>query len=123
MRECLRFLVSRWFLSFVGVALLAVLVWFFGPFLAFLGRLDRPRSLVIAAMLADLARRSICARLRRRRREAALVEGVTAAAPDPTVTASAEEVAALRDKLTAALDAAEAGARHHAAISTSSPGT
>ena len=33
MRAVLRFLGSRWFLSFVGVVLLAVLVWFFGPFL------------------------------------------------------------------------------------------
>ena len=32
----LRFFVSRWFLSLVGTALLSVLVWVFGPFLAML---------------------------------------------------------------------------------------
>ena len=36
MRAVLRFLGSRWFLSFIGVVLLSVLVWLFGPFLAFL---------------------------------------------------------------------------------------
>ena len=36
MRAVLRFLGSRWFLSFIGVALLSALVWLFGPFLAFL---------------------------------------------------------------------------------------
>ena len=50
MRAVLRFLGSRWFLSFVGVALLSVLVWLFGPFLEFLeGWIAR--TIVIAAML------------------------------------------------------------------------
>ena len=31
MKAFLRFLLSRWVLSFVGVAILAVLVWLFGP--------------------------------------------------------------------------------------------
>ena len=50
MRAVLRFLGSRWFLSFLGVALLGVLVWLFGPFLAFLEDWI-PRAIVIAAML------------------------------------------------------------------------
>ena len=29
--QALRFLLSRWVLSFVGIAILAVLVWLFGP--------------------------------------------------------------------------------------------
>ena len=50
MRAVLRFLGSRWFLSFVGVVLLSVLVWLFGPFLEFLeGWIAR--AIVIAAML------------------------------------------------------------------------
>ena len=36
MRAVLRFLGSRWFLSFIGVALLGLLIWWFGPFLSFL---------------------------------------------------------------------------------------
>ena len=50
MRAVLRFLGSRWFLSFVGVALLAILVWLFGPFLSLLeGWIAR--LIVILAML------------------------------------------------------------------------
>ena len=36
MNAVLAFLVARWFLTFVGTALFAVLLWFFGPFLEFL---------------------------------------------------------------------------------------
>ena len=36
MRAILRFLGSRWFLTFVGVVLLSLLVWWFGPFLSLL---------------------------------------------------------------------------------------
>ena len=103
MNAVLAFLVARWFLTFVGTALFAVLLWFFGPFLEFLESWV-VRLVLIAAMLAIWLGANLLLDWRRRRREAALVEGVAAAAPDPTVTASAEEVAALRDKLTAALD-------------------
>ena len=34
--KALRFLASRWVLSFVGVVILALLVWFFGPLLPLL---------------------------------------------------------------------------------------
>ena len=36
MRAVLRFLGSRWFLTFIGVLLVGLLIWFFGPFLGFL---------------------------------------------------------------------------------------
>jgi len=36
MKPILEFLLSRWFLSFVGTALLGVLVWFFGPLVSLL---------------------------------------------------------------------------------------
>src|SRR5215218_4857629 len=103
MNAVLTFLVARWFLTFVGTALLAVLLWFFGPFLAPLESWA-VRLALIAAMLAIWVGANLLLDWRRRRREGALVEGIAAAAPDPTATASAEEVAALRDKLTAALD-------------------
>src|SRR5271167_2566405 len=99
MRAVLRFLGSRWFLSFVGVALLGVLVWLFGPFLSFLEDWI-PRAIVIAAMLLIWAGVNFWLDRRRRKNEAALVEGVTAVQADPTVAASAEEVAAMREKLT-----------------------
>ena len=61
MRAVLRFLGSRWFLSFVGVALLGVLVWLFGPFLAFLEDWI-PRAAVIAVMVLIWAGREFLAR-------------------------------------------------------------
>src|SRR5690242_14752422 len=36
MNAVLAFLVSRWSVSFIGTALLAAILWFFGPFLAWL---------------------------------------------------------------------------------------
>ncbi len=102
MRAVLRFLGSRWFLSFIGVALLAVLVWLFGPFLAFLEDWI-PRAIVIAAMLLIWAVVNFWLDRRRRKREAVLVQGVTAVQVDPSAAASAEEVAAMRDRLTTAL--------------------
>ncbi|HEY2617037.1 MAG TPA: type VI secretion system membrane subunit TssM [Acetobacteraceae bacterium] len=102
MRAVLRFLGSRWFLSFVGVALLGVLVWLFGPFLTFLeGWL--PRVIVVAMMLLIWAGVNFWLDRRRRKNEAALVQGVTAVQVDPTAAASAEEAAAMRERLTTAL--------------------
>src|SRR6266545_4213394 len=102
MRAVLRFLASRWFLSCIGVALIAVLVWLFGPSLSSLeGWISR--TAVIAVMLLIWGGVNFWLDRRRRKNESALVEGVTAAQADPTAAASAEEVAAMRDKLTTAL--------------------
>ena len=102
MSAVLAFLVARWFLSFIGTALLAALVWFFGPFLeAFESWVVR--LAIILVMFALWAGINLLLDWRRRRRDRALTEGVAAGAPDPAGLASAEEAAALRDKLTAAL--------------------
>ena len=74
MRAVLRFLGSRWFLSFIGVALLGVLVWLFGPFLSFLEDW-LPRAIVIAVMLLIWAGVNFWLDRRRRKNEAALVAG------------------------------------------------
>ena len=102
MRAVLRFLGSRWFLSFIGVALLSVLVWLFGPFLSFLeGWITR--AIVIVVMLLIWLGVNFWLDRRRKKNEDDLVEGVTAAQADPSAAASAEEVAAMREKLTTAL--------------------
>ena len=100
MRAVLRFLGSRWFLTFVGVVLLGVLVWLFGPFLSWLEDWQ-PRVIVIAAMVLLWAGLNFWLDRRRRKREAALVRGVTAV--DPAAAASADEAAAVHEKLTTAL--------------------
>jgi type VI secretion system protein ImpL len=103
MNTVLAFLVARWSLSFVGAALLAGILWIFGPFLAPLEGWGVRLALVLM-IFALWAGANLLLDWRRRRREAALAAGVAAAAPDPSAVASAEEVAALRDNLTTALD-------------------
>jgi type VI secretion system protein ImpL len=103
MSAVLAFLVARWVLSFVGTALIAALVWFFGPFLDALEGWV-PRLVIILLMFAAWAGINLLLDWRRRRREAALAAGVADTASDPVANASAEEVAALHEKLTTALD-------------------
>jgi type VI secretion system protein ImpL len=98
----LRFLGSRWFLSFVGVALLCVLVWVFGPFLGFLeGWLTR--AIIIAVLALLWLGINFWISWRRNKADAALAKGAAETARDATAAASAEEVAAMGDKLTQAL--------------------
>ena len=100
----MRFFVSRWFLSFIGVVLLSLLVWWFGPFLSFLESWIT-RAIVIAVMVLIWAVVNFLVDRRRKKNDAALVEGIAAGPKeDPTAAASAEEVAAMREKLTTALN-------------------
>ena len=96
------FFVSRWFVTFVGTALLALLVWFFGPFVPFLEGWGL-RLAIVVAMLALWAGLNLLFDLRRARCNSALAKGVAEAPPDLAAAASAEEAAALQDKLTTAL--------------------
>jgi type VI secretion system protein ImpL len=96
------FLVSRWFITFVGTALLALLVWFFGPFLAFLEAWGIRLAIVIV-MPALWAGLNLLLDIRRAQRDAALAKGATEPAVDPAALASADEVAAVQEKLTGAL--------------------
>jgi type VI secretion system protein ImpL len=102
MGAVLRFLGSRWFLSFIGVLLIGLLIWFFGPFLAFLESWV-PRAIIIAVMVVIWLGVNFWLDHRRKKNDDALMAGVTATAADPSLAASAEEVAAMRDKLTNAL--------------------
>ena len=99
----MRVLLSRWVLSFVGVVLLALLLWWFGPFLDFLESWI-VRAAIIVVMLLIWFGVNFSLDRRRKKNDAALVEGVAAGpAVDPSIAASAEEVAAMREKLTTAL--------------------
>jgi type VI secretion system protein ImpL len=102
MKSVISVLVSRWLLSFVGTALLAVLIWFFGPLVPYLGSRIVRLAIVVAMLLVWLLV-NVLIDVRARRREKALTDGVTAAKADPTVAAKADEVAALRERLTTAL--------------------
>ena len=75
MRAVLNFLLSRWVLSFVGVAILALLVWFFGPLVELLeGWLARLVVIVVLVLLWAVSNLSID--LYRRRREKKLENSV-----------------------------------------------
>ncbi len=100
MKKILGFFVSRWFLSLIGVAVLAALLWFFGPFIAALAGIVVRLAIILLLLLVWLGVNLWLDR-RRRQRDAALAAGVAAATPD--ANAGAEEVAALSDRLKTSL--------------------
>lgn len=103
MEGILRFFVSRWFLSLTGVAAIAALVWWFGPFVPFL-EVWWARLIVIAVLLLAWIGVNLLLDRKRRKNEADLVKGVTdSAKAGGSAAASAEEVAAMTEKLTTAL--------------------
>ncbi len=93
----LRVLASRWVLSFVGMALLAALVWVFGPLLPALEPV-LTRVLVIQAMLVVWGAANMLLTWRRRSRDSALTAGVAGSG-----LAASEEAAAVGEKLRSAL--------------------
>ena len=94
MNRLLGILISRWSISLFGTALLAGLVWIFGPLAPALE--DWPIRLVLVfVILLVWAVANLVIELLRRGRDSALAAGVAAG--------TAEEAAALRDKLTTAL--------------------
>jgi type VI secretion system protein ImpL len=100
---------NRWFRTFLGAALLAVIVWFFGPLLG-IGALhpldsDLARIIAVVVIFVGWLIENLIHKLRANKREKALAEGVAAQAADPNETASAEEVALLADRLKEALAA------------------
>ena len=100
--KALRFLASRWVLSFVGVAILAMLVWFFGPLLPLLEGWVA-RLVVILCLLVVWAAANVALDFNRRRRERKLESGVAEKAADEADDRSNEEAAALRDRMSTAL--------------------
>lgn len=97
--KVLRFLLSRWVLSLVGVIILALLVWFFGPVFPIFEALG-PRGAVIAGLLAAWAASNVSLDVYRKRREDKLESGVSEQTPDDS---AGEEAAALRERMSTAL--------------------
>jgi type VI secretion system protein ImpL len=102
MKSTSEILFSRWFLSFVGTMLLAILVWFFGPLVPVLES-SLVRLAIVVVMVVLWAGVNLLLDMLKRRRDIALTAGLTEAADDQGAVARAEEAAALRDKLTTAL--------------------
>lgn len=100
--KALRFLISRWMLSFVGIAILALLIWSFGPLLPFLEGWVA-RLAVVLGLLVVWAASNVALDFNRRRREQKLESGVTEKAAADTDDSAGEEAAALRERMSTAL--------------------
>jgi type VI secretion system protein ImpL len=96
----LNFLKSRWFLSFIGVAVLGALVWFFAPFIPALAGLVARLVIILVLFVIWLGVNLLLDR-RRKKRDDQLAAGVAAAGPKDN--AAAEELAALAEKLKTSL--------------------
>jgi type VI secretion system protein ImpL len=92
----------RWTLSLLGVSILSAVLWFFGPNLAPLQD-AWVRIELIVALVAAWALINLAIDFLRRRREKALVAGVATPEPDPAARATAEEQAAMSERMSEAL--------------------
>lgn len=96
---------SRWFTSFLGCLLVCLLLWFVGPLIGigtmhpFETEIARIIAIVVVFVLWLVT--NLLRELSASRKEKQLTDEI--AAPDPSVTASAEEVALLSERLTEAL--------------------
>ncbi len=98
---------NHWFRTFVGVALLCVLVWFCGPLLG-LGQLHPlettiARWIVIAVFFVLWVIGNLISDLRASKKDKDLVANIAESAPDPNDIASKEEIALLSERLREAL--------------------
>ncbi len=98
MKRVAGILLSRWAITLLGTALLALLVWFFGPLLAVLAFWPA-RLGVVLLLVAIWAAANLLLDLRARRRDTALAEGIADGAPD----AREEQAAAVHDRFAAAI--------------------
>jgi type VI secretion system protein ImpL len=102
MQAVLRFLASRWVLSFVGVAILAVLVWVFGPLLEALEGWV-PRLAIVLGLVLVWALTNLVLDLMRRQREQKLEKGVAESAAEAPDDGTREEALALSERMSKAL--------------------
>lgn len=102
LRSVLPLVLGRWGMGFVGVILLALTLWNYGPLWPPLSS-PLARVVVILFLLFLWAGPNVWLSYHRRQRDKALTDGVVAGAADSRTGAAAEEVAAQRDKLARAL--------------------
>src|SRR5260370_11371023 len=99
--QALRFLLSCWVLSFVGMVILAVLVWLFGPVIHSFENWV-PRLAVVVGLLLTWATANLSLDLLHRRREQKLESGVAEKSPEKADDGAGEEAAALRGRVSTA---------------------
>src|SRR5436189_1609979 len=102
MQAVLRSLTSRWAMSLVGIVILALLIWFFGPLLEPLeGWL--PRLAVVLFLLLVWGASNLLLDLLCQRREQRLESGVAEKRAESAADSTSEEAAALRERMSTAL--------------------
>ncbi len=103
-RKLLGWLWNRWVISALGIALLCLIIWYLGEFIAFAGwaPLEYPetRLVVIFMIVAFWLVQTVWSLLKARKTDAQVMDGLASApeAPDAGSQASDEEIAALRDR-------------------------
>ncbi len=100
-----RFLLSRWFLTLIGTALIGGVIWYFGPLLPEFEE-DWRRVAVIAGLGVVWLLSNLLLDARRRRRDRVLMVGITKAAPaaaPEVATPGQEEASAIAEKLATAM--------------------
>jgi type VI secretion system protein ImpL len=95
--------ISRWILSFIGVAILAAILWFFGPFWHPLAAIWL-RALIIVLLIALWLLGNVWLHRKHAQREISLEQGIVPAAPGHSQTDEiAAQDAAMAQKLKTAL--------------------
>jgi len=98
---------NRWLINLLGILAVAVLIWFAGPLLAFAGReplaSETSRLLTIAVMVVLWGLYQLRKYLLARRQNSQMLEGLKSQPPDPVHTASAEEIAILKERFDEAI--------------------
>ncbi len=102
MQTMLRLLTSRWSLSLLGTAIMALLVWFFAPLVEALEGWV-PRLAIVLALLSIWVASNLLLDILRRRRERKLEAGVAERGPASVANNPDEEAAALRERMSTAL--------------------
>jgi type VI secretion system protein ImpL len=119
-KSVFRFLGARWFLTLLGTAALAVLIWFIGPLFSFAGveplGSQASRRLAIGGLFGLWGLVQIGSAVRARLRNRRLMDQLASsppAPPDPATVASAEELEALRTRFDSALTALKGSEVRH----------
>jgi type VI secretion system protein ImpL len=107
---------NRWIRTGMGVAVLAIIIWFFGPLIAIgsshILQSEAVRLIVIGVLILGWIIENLIHTIRAGHKDKELAEGVAQA--DPSAEATAEEIATLSDRLKeamAALKKAKIGGR------------
>jgi len=99
-----RFLTNRWFLSILGLAFVSAMIWFLGPLIAIAGAVPllSPAARIITILLLVLvwAIISLLLLLKRQKTNKQVLTSLadSAPGPEPHSDASAEEIAALKER-------------------------